>query len=1120
MALGYFLHLRLFLEGIEVPVISANVSIAANTPAAASIQVIATDKVLNLLPRTVVHLFYYDYLGSSVLNQTGVALGDNAVDQRNSQYKLLFMGELQQIQFQKGAGQRAVILQCVDFSNYWDTTYQYNFGGSLFGGRRKAAFIGANSNFLTSPLGHGVGTISRLLTGNSVNFPELRGLLAGVVRMLEAIGGSYRGRNTFRGANDFTSIAELRLKILQQITAAEQDDSTAKLFARKAFNMWMNRQIGQLGRLVTFRGLVKMMFKFIFHEVYPCPVAKFVKAGKRKEPRRYSVGLGETKKYNPFVNQVEIAIWRIRFAQDNLGFWKADSDYYTLKRYVRSWTTAENAVKGVYVLGNALGSSGANAKIQGKLSVAQNQLKKIRTITAGDAISNLEEKYSSSLGRNYNTIVNLWKKAESALEDVLKIRIGRVTTKTVATEERVNNQIFRPDVWFTPPPRCNVLFPETYDQFSFGRNFMREVTRMELQTHNEILGNSALFNGRYYAPNVEDVRRGVRLSSRQFARFIMEHELYTGIIPMFENMTEANVFAMRGDKVKRSGAKVPYVQRAVNHQYFKYRFESRQMQASGRFNPIVVPGFPTLLIDRPMDITNLKISALPVGDQTKALGLQTNAKSAPTRAELLQQLVSPQYLGVLANLSHMVSQEGGRTQYAFKQARVHRESTEFLGIDQAEIRVPISGSGWTKPFLVACPLEYPPKVGSRGPHGGRITKVTNVTRRFTKAAGTTSSMDPKTGKTTKTKQAYVGKTLPLLGTDKRVVVGSSLPPSILNEVYTTDAPILSKESARKFMGVADTLSSIGQTLKEGFIEPFKSTPTILSTGLVAGAFEIVESTVQYRKEKITLPIEEAIAPPWLWDGWRNPKVGETYQQMFGTTAITDISNFKADDERYYVGEDAASAVQAERKLKASNKTSTKKELIAVDAKHKTAVLMIQQERTVENSIDFLVRAYSFVKANSLDVGDFLRAYSWRPVATMVDILGASDFQISRVEELYSYVVKQRYVKKAGETLTVVNAQTGKIVGTEETRKPVYGTRNVTKQRKRIRYDVSGKEGFHSRAFGDQEDLFGLVSPTVKRVLGLGKNRRKIAAKLDIRKRRRAEVRAYAAELTGSRGLLG
>ena len=106
MAQGHPLHLRLFLEGVEVPVVSAQIQIAANTPASASIQVIATDKVLDLLPRTVVHLFFYDYVeagntalerdpASRVYDATGEEVLDyNDQDFFNSRYKLLFMGEM------------------------------------------------------------------------------------------------------------------------------------------------------------------------------------------------------------------------------------------------------------------------------------------------------------------------------------------------------------------------------------------------------------------------------------------------------------------------------------------------------------------------------------------------------------------------------------------------------------------------------------------------------------------------------------------------------------------------------------------------------------------------------------------------------------------------------------------------------------------------------------------------------------------------------------------------------------------------------------------------------------------------------------------------------------------
>jgi hypothetical protein len=1077
MAEGNQLHLRLFLEGIEIPVVAASVQMAANTPASASIQVIATDKVLDLLPRTVVHLFYFDYIQQGNVAVEGkVKGGDEYRDWFNSRYKLLFMGELVTIKFQKTHQQRAVVLECADFSNYWDTTFQYNFGGSLFGGRRKAAFIGANSNFFTSPLGHGTGTISRLLSGRSVNFPQLRGLLAGVVRMLEAIGGSYYGRNTFRGANDFTSVAELRLKVLQQITAAEADTSTAKLFARKAFNMWMNRATQSLGKLVSFRGLVKTCFGFIFHEVYPCPVAKYVPGSTKRQKRRWSVGLGKTK-YSGFNDRAKACLDLAVESRQNLQAWRksklgasstANKRRSAAATYIKSWAAFNRSAASLAQQGMASGPKKAqkDAAIVGQTA---SNIKALSTNAGGVIRFNPVTRETGEMDRNFSAILTGYIKAENALKRILGIKVGRSKTVTVPTEPRVNNQIFRPDVWYAPPPRCNVIFPEMYDSFSFARQYLREVSRLELQTHNEILGNDALFNGRYYAPNVEDVRRGVKLSSRRFARLIMDHELFTGIIPMFENLSEANLFAMRSGKVKKAGAKVSYAQRAVNFQYFKYRFESRGMDASGRFNPPFVPGFPSLIVDKNMDHAQLHISSMNLTDQTKALGI----KGSATRSELLQELVSPQYLAVCAALSHTVSQEGGRSAYQLIHARVHRESTEFLGVDKADVWKVVGESA--KKTVAAAPVILPPIKGQRGPRGGRITRVRDVSKK------------------------YKGRQLRLLGQGSKVTVGDWYPDWYFQDVHVDKG-----------------------------------------SQLLIGAYEIQEGYTRRKKEKVDLPIEEVIRPPWIWDGWANPKISETYDQLFGTGAVTDIGGFNissndpSEGTRFYVGEDDVEGLRAQRSAethkslrgKSRSKKNDIRQAAKVEAaKSQNAVLMQEKERTVENSVDFLVRAYSFVKVNNLDVGDFLKAYAWRPVATMVDILGGSDLEIKQVEKRRTRVVKQRVLKTVGgETTTGKPESSGYF--TAETGfgqsivRPQYSTKYVKRIITQIGYEVTGKEGFHSRAFGDVEDLFGLVSPTVKRVLGLSNKKRKVAAKMDVRKRRREVVRLYVAELTGSRGLLG
>jgi hypothetical protein len=1061
MAHGHLLGLRLFLEGVEIPVIAASVQVTPNAPTVASIQVIGTDKILEILPRTIVHMFFYDFVDTvdpAIDNSEPSDVG--SVDYLNSKYKLLFMGEVQGVTMQKDAGSRACILQCVDFSNYWDTTYQYNFKGSLLGGRKHAAFIGANSNFFTSPLGHGVGTIAALLNGKSVNFPNLKGLLAGIIRCLEAIGGSYYGEKTFKGANDFTSIAELRIKVLQQICAAEKDSSTAKLFARKAFNMWMNRQMGSLSKLVTFRGITQILQRFIFHEIVPNPCARYItREDNLKKTKTFAIDIEKDPRSRKFIKNIKSMQRLLKSASSNLNTLNSTTDPAAIKG-------AQGDLQGAWrLLGNTASSTPNIKGLSGKVSQIFGHMQKVKKyIGTGRSFELDANKIASRV--NLNNAIKEVGRALDAIAAILGQRVKKSRQVTYSKLDRVNNQILRPDIWFTPAPRCNVLFPDLYHSFNWSRNFLREVSRIEMQTTNEILGDDALFNGRYYAPNVVDMRKGVRLSSRKFGRLIMKHELLTGIIPMFEKMTEANLFAMKSKKVKHKGAKVGYAQRAVNFQYFKHRFASRQMSAAGRFNPWFVPGFPSVLIDRPMSAEQLAIASLPVEDQLNALDITPEKAVDITRATLLQYLVPTQYIGSCVQLTHALGQQGGNTSYAFQQARVHREGTEYLGVDKATISKKVGTA--KKKTLIAAPMALRPKKGSKGPRGGIISE--NVLDRT----------DFFHGKK---------KSLRIIHSRSLGVVGEQPPPYYFKQLKGVEA--------RKLY-----------------------------------AFEVTETFTRRAKMNIDLPIEEAIRPPWIWDGWSNLKIGETYMQFFGTNSITDIEGYTSkelmeaavlDAEGYEALAEAKEAVVSQevdgqtkpvksklqrhedkvfgddpkmgdsqekymdkvfgsdkndsrgetRKNKPTNRAAgtTQQEETQESRLSVATLLTMERERTIENSIDYLVRVYSLIQAAQLDLGAFIRNFSWRPVATMVEIMGSENFVI-----------------------------------TEDP--PNSGT-----------YKTSGNEGFHSRAFSDQGDLFGLVNPKVKKVLGLTKEKRKTAKRLDVRGLRRKVIRAYADELT-TRGLLG
>jgi hypothetical protein len=1081
VTIGHKLGLRLFLEGIEVPVIGASITIAANSPAACSVQVIATDKILEIMPRTLVHLFFYDFVAGESALET-----DLQEDIENSAYKVLFIGEVQGLAFQKDAGSRAAVLNCVDLSNYWDTTYQYNFKGSLLSGRQYAAFIGANTNYLDGPLGKGVGSIAALLNGRSVNYPKLKGLLAGIVRVLETIGGAYYGDTTFRGVTDFAAIAELRLKILQQICAAEQDTSTAKLFARKTFNMWMNRQMGGLGKLVTFRGLIGLLQKFIFHDIYPCPVSKYL-------PRQ--VGIPQTKthvmdlskdpKSSAFVKKVKYLSQLLQSAKRNVESYTSAatapsdisasnsifSDSYVAPSGKRVWsatptrmvgaervettttvrtgptsTKAEivrnirNDLYAAYQIVGKMTAPGGTPNVPGLEKEVANINTNIQLIYRGQGEHVIVR---SIVYADYrNRIIKYIIEALVSCENILGLQVKRNRTTTYDKLDRLNNQVLRPDIWFVPPPRCNVLFPELYSSFSWSRNFLREVSRLELQTTHELLGDDGLFNKRYYSPNVEDMRKGLKLSSRRFGRLVMQHELMTGIIPMFEKMTEANIYSMKGRKTKFKGASVSYAQRAVNFQYFKHRFASRQMQCDGRFNPWFAAGFPGLIIDRPMAADNILVAGLTIEEQLKTLDIEPVAGVEITRGNILSKITPTQFLGCCVQLTHSLSQQGGNTSYAFGQARVHRESTEYLGVDKADVSKKIGTARRGTP--VAALPSRAPKAKKRGPRGGIIESVEEITSQ------------------------YYGAYLPVYGS-------SSAQPEV----------------------------KIGSNPDSSSVETY-------------GAYKVTESYTRRARISVDLPIEDALRPPWIWDGYTDIRVGDTYMQFFGTNSITDIEGYTSNELLdFYEGADTYTAAQEvqegvtygtqkagdkeglhwarvtpekeqdkPRKNKARKGKPGRKDEVSKKVRADT-ILAMETERTIENSIDYLVRVYSFIKYYGLDTGDFLRNYTWRPVATLPEILGSADFDIIEASKYDPAFGRDDAIKTEGG------------------------------------YVLVGKEGFHSRAFGDVSDLFGLVDPKVKKVLGLSEKKdHAVARRMDVRGIKRAAIWSYVQELTDSRGLLG
>lgn len=1043
-AYGTRLRLRLFLEGIEVPIISANIRSAPNSPTAASLQIPPLAEGTRFFPRTLVHVFFLDLYEqeSPLVRKVEVSTPDKrsptshekALKERNapsaeptegvqsqvqglrdidnSRYKLLFGGEIVGFQWTKNSSQRSLVLQCMDWSNYWDYAYQWSNTG-IFGPGIKAVFSGGATNLFTDFLSSKGSVITRIVSSGRCNsFPKLRGLSAGIIRLIEAVGGSYYPRpasdeanatvKKFAGQNIFFSIAELRLHITHMLAAFEDDPTSAKILRRQGYAGMFNRVLGNLGGQVSIRKSINALTGVMFHETFgqPCPMYKPGLGG--TVSGRVRTKLKDDPSLAPIVFAGEQAAQGLKDIKQSMRIFEtASAEVRAAAGDVRS----SNLIK----LGQIkrLVDQGLVVARQKKApQQAQSILSKsARFISA--AIPSLQRWRPDGPPKAKESFEKQVDQATNQLETLATLTVSK-TKPSQAQPARLNQHILRPDIWFGSPPRCNVLFPEDYDTVTYARSFLQEPTRFMLKTNDEFFGEDFLFDKFYFAPQAGSVAKDKARLRDMLKNDLLDHELFTGILPVFEKMGEFNVFAARSGTQKNT-SKVGFAQRSANFLYFKHRFAARQMQVSGRFNPYIAVGFPGLVIDKYADAVTIQTY--------NGLLEKENERRSRNSASLLtpSRVLGTNFLANFTEVSHHISQveARGRTEINCSYARQPDESVEFLGsiAEKQTVR-----KRQDKDALRATDVASlnAPKLGSIGPMGGKIVNVTDVTSQYARASGTS-------------------KPLPLFGRTSRAQGGQLKAPRVQVGVPTSGAALGSPDVS---------------TLTGGSSVP-----------VVFRAFRVDEEVPRFKREEIDLPAEEFIRPGWYGDVWNTANIGKVYEDFFGIGSITDPQQVRDSS--------IGSGPVVNQPLADATAEAAQAQSADDPRRLAPAIIALDEKASIQQAVDFLLLTYSFARLSGADVDQFIRSYTWRPIATMVDMLGTSDLRFST----------------NGETVE------------------------------------SGFEGFHSRAFGNYDNLFGLTGPDIEDILGI-KRGSTASQKADTRKRKYEAVQAYASALLFSRGLLG
>jgi len=1078
----YALRLRLFLEGVEVPIISANVQTAPNSPSVASLQVLPLDEGTKLLPRTVVHLFFLDnyqvntpyvhnvgdYKHRESANPTmyeqalkrvekrtgktadpfGVITNENLseddrVDIRSSKYKVLFSGEVVGFQWVKAPHQRSLVLQCEDFSNYWDYAYQSG-GGGLFGPGMKAMFSGAATNLFTDPiLGSPGGTVAQIVSAGKCNtFPNMKGLAAGIVRLIEAIGGSYyppprpdgKAPQRYRGQNLFFSIAELRLHLTQMVTALEKDPTSESLMRARGYSGLFNRRVGGLGGQASIRKCINAMTAVMFYETYAQPCPAFVPGTPVEDVKKVRRSFRDAPETKPLVEYAE----SIALGMGNVAI-------------------------GIETFRLSGGFAGVSAESKADLRAQENNAKTdvLRSLKSmrGVAISALRKcgfsptlanarklftEMSYNLGLLQARIPYMrprassrqWDQIEKSIDVVLKNAL-KIPDLVLHSKEsstimphRLNQHVLRPDLWFSAPPRCNVIFPEVYNMYTYERAFLKEPTRLLLKTHDEFFGEDFLFDSYYFAPQAGSLRSSQAQLRDVIRNDLLTHELFTGILPVFEKMGEFNLFAARRAGDSKLPGKISYAQRAANFIYFKHKFNARKARVSGFFNPYIACGFPGLVLDRYIDAQKVaehnemkeRLRNSPEASKWGVGGMQGIDLSAG---------LGTHYLANFTASSHMATQQGGngKTEIVCSYPRQPNEDIEFLGVGVKDRTVKRRMSADAKRTTDVAALTAP-RIHSLGPNNGKIINVKEVTHIY---AGPAYYYTPQYKELLKSLgQLQEGKKIDLYVPRRRSKGAAG---------RTIKVPVGIPINGNEYGPEITELSggrSINITLK---------------------AYRIDEEIPRYRREKKELPVEEYIKPGWYGDVWSSAKIGEAYNYFFKTGAITDAQQVV----------DVGDVPRGDSNLNANDGTEDK-----LDAESKEdpkaqapGIIALDKDASIQDAVEFILFTYSYIKMNDIDVEEFIKSYVWRPIATMVDMFGTSDLTLS---------------------------SDGRKV-------------------------LQGIEGFHSRAFGPYGDLFGLVPPDIRSIVKI-KEGSNAAQAGDTRLAKLLAVQKYATAVRFTRALLG
>lgn len=1003
-----FLRLRLFAEGVELPIISASIQLSVNAVAVASLQVVPLDSLKYLKPKTMIHVFYFDWTNE-----------EDITDPNDySRYNLIFSGETSGISYMKSSLGRSAVIQCADFTNTWTKAYQYMITYGPDGNflTPSASNYAAGTNKFDNIIDGHLGVLGRYLNSQpkSPGFRNIKGLLGGILTLIEQFGGVVGHQ---KGVLDTFTVAELKNKTMQQIAAEDNDNTAQKIFDAKEFYEWLEIGLANMGELCTLWDMIKLLFQYIYYESAPVCAPYYV-------PGTPSDKFQDSEKINKILEEVLVSLYYT-------------NDFDNLK--LRSI----NAVKNLQLINSY------QALSTKQLNSIEKAVSSLNKLVEETSFSKTAQELLASAKNNVNAAIT---------------KLDKIEAKKIEVE-RLNTVVMKPECYFVAAPRCSVLFPEHNTQFTWNRNTDQEPTRLRLQSGMVFnIDEEKLFADFSYAPSGKEIAAIAKEQDLQGRRSaVLPWEKFSGIIPKFEYIQDINYVANKAQKDLQKniqGLAKSYKQKAANFNFYKYRFMARTMSGSCRFNPYLVVGFPLVVIDKPFLVDREKLIDIALQNNTTIdkISTQDIVDNIKNFAEALK--APDQYIGYANTITHLIGQDGATTSFSCTHARSHRlNGDDFLQIYK---NAASEGKGTvvTKTLLDADVLV---KKGDRKSLQLLIdlTPQTVVTTTVTQATATNTNSILDLTLDEATTQLNEVKPRPKLSISGYDVIAPNFrqPPLVEVGEYIAETQITELNGASIKTPVKYGKLSIGKKGPNGNISTIRVLNDLIKKIEIEGKSYYVWSSILLYEEQLnakilaSIPIEEVLRPTWFSSNYSNLKIGEQiYDKFFGCGSVVDELVYKNAQGLSIQG-------GGKNRFDTLDKLTKSQDLVGdIENLSQTNLTQIP---SMESAIDVLAFQYGEVIKQGLDVNRFVDDYTKRPIATMVDVLGSEDLQLTPV----------------GNDLKV----------------------------------VSGTLGFHSVAVSGYGDLIGLLSdpslPLANRV-----EKSTLPKGIDPRPERKAAVQKYLEEL--------